>query len=107
MSSGASLKPYIETLIAGERPLTTDETKAAFSEILKGADEVAGIELIAAAAGLAAWDDGAEGAVSTYNGAPIMPPMPIQGDKKQVIRIPEPVLASIKIKVKKFNRFNS
>mmetsp|Transcript_14779 Transcript_14779/g.30574 ORF Transcript_14779/g.30574 Transcript_14779/m.30574 type:complete len:409 (+) Transcript_14779:151-1377(+) len=40
MSSGASLKPYIETLIAGERPLTTDETKAAFSEILKGADEV-------------------------------------------------------------------
>lgn len=40
MSSGASLKPYIETLIAGERPLTTEETKAAFSEILKGADEV-------------------------------------------------------------------
>lgn len=40
MSSTASLKPYIETLIAGERPLTTEETKAAFSEILKGADEV-------------------------------------------------------------------
>jgi anthranilate phosphoribosyltransferase len=39
-TAGASLKPYIETLIAGERPLTTDETKAAFSEILKGADEV-------------------------------------------------------------------
>lgn len=37
---GASLKPYIETLIAGERPLTTEETKSAFSEILKGADEV-------------------------------------------------------------------
>jgi anthranilate phosphoribosyltransferase len=39
-AEAASLKPYIETLIAGERPLTTDETKAAFSEILKGADEV-------------------------------------------------------------------
>lgn len=38
--STASLKPYIETLIAGERSLTTDETKSAFSEILKGADEV-------------------------------------------------------------------
>ena len=36
----ASLKPYIETLIAGERSLTSEETKAAFSEILKGADEV-------------------------------------------------------------------
>lgn len=36
----ASLKPYIETLIAGERALTSKETEAAFSEILKGADEV-------------------------------------------------------------------
>ena len=36
----ASLKPYIETLIKGERPLTSDETEAAFSEILQGADEV-------------------------------------------------------------------
>jgi len=39
-SSVASLKPYIETLIAGDRPLTTEETKEAFAEILKGADEV-------------------------------------------------------------------
>lgn len=36
----ASLKPYIETLIAGERHLTSEETKAAFSAILQGADEV-------------------------------------------------------------------
>lgn len=36
----ASLKPYIETLIEGERHLTSEETKAAFSEILQGADEV-------------------------------------------------------------------
>lgn len=36
----ASLKPYIETLIKGERSLTSDETRAAFSEILRGADEV-------------------------------------------------------------------
>jgi anthranilate phosphoribosyltransferase len=36
----ASLKPYIETLIAGERHLTSEETEAAFTEILKGADEV-------------------------------------------------------------------
>lgn len=36
----ATLKPYIETLIAGERSLTSDETEEAFSEILKGADEV-------------------------------------------------------------------
>lgn len=35
-----SLKPYIETLIQGERSLTSDETEAAFSEILQGADEV-------------------------------------------------------------------
>jgi anthranilate phosphoribosyltransferase len=38
--SGASLKPYIETLIAGERHLTSEETEAAFGEILSGADEV-------------------------------------------------------------------
>jgi len=38
--SKASLKPYIETLIQGERHLTSEETKAAFSEILQGADEV-------------------------------------------------------------------
>jgi len=36
----ASLKPYIETLIAGERHLTSDETEAAFGEILKGADPI-------------------------------------------------------------------
>eukprot|EP00526_Cylindrotheca_closterium_P013902 CAMPEP_0113631150 /NCGR_PEP_ID=MMETSP0017_2-20120614/16188_1 /TAXON_ID=2856 /ORGANISM="Cylindrotheca closterium" /LENGTH=354 /DNA_ID=CAMNT_0000541649 /DNA_START=80 /DNA_END=1144 /DNA_ORIENTATION=+ /assembly_acc=CAM_ASM_000147 len=36
----ASLKPYIETLIAGERHLTSEETKAAFSAILQGADEI-------------------------------------------------------------------
>jgi len=36
----ASLKPYIETLIQGERHLTSEETEAAFSEILRGADEV-------------------------------------------------------------------
>ena len=38
--SGASLKPYIETLIDGKRHLSVDETKEAFSAILKGADEV-------------------------------------------------------------------
>jgi anthranilate phosphoribosyltransferase len=36
----ASLKPYIEILIQGDRPLTSQETEAAFSDILKGADEV-------------------------------------------------------------------
>ena len=36
----ASLKPYVETLINGERHLTSEETKEAFSEILRGADEV-------------------------------------------------------------------
>jgi len=35
-----SLKPYIETLIAGDRHLTSDETFEAFSQILQGADEV-------------------------------------------------------------------
>jgi anthranilate phosphoribosyltransferase len=35
-----SLKPYIETLIQGARSLTSEETEAAFSEILQGADEV-------------------------------------------------------------------
>jgi anthranilate phosphoribosyltransferase len=39
-SSSASLKPYIETLITGERHLTAEETESAFSEILSGADEV-------------------------------------------------------------------
>lgn len=36
----ASLKPYIETLIKGDRHLTAEETEAAFVEILQGADEV-------------------------------------------------------------------
>jgi anthranilate phosphoribosyltransferase len=36
----ASLKPYIETLIQGDRHLTSEETETAFSEILQGADEV-------------------------------------------------------------------
>jgi anthranilate phosphoribosyltransferase len=40
MRIAASLKPYIETLIAGDRHLTSEETEAAFSEILQGADEV-------------------------------------------------------------------
>lgn len=35
-----SLKPYIETLISGDRHLTAEETETAFSEILRGADEV-------------------------------------------------------------------
>jgi anthranilate phosphoribosyltransferase len=35
-----SLKPYIEILIAGERHLTREETKEAFAEILRGADEI-------------------------------------------------------------------
>lgn len=39
-SASASLKPYIETLIAGERHLTSSETYDAFTAILQGADEV-------------------------------------------------------------------
>jgi anthranilate phosphoribosyltransferase len=35
-----SLKPFIEKLISGERHLTAEESEAAFSEILRGADEV-------------------------------------------------------------------
>jgi len=35
----ATLKPYIETLIAGNH-LTSEETEAAFGEILSGADEI-------------------------------------------------------------------
>eukprot|EP00522_Entomoneis_paludosa_P012092 CAMPEP_0172445180 /NCGR_PEP_ID=MMETSP1065-20121228/5093_1 /TAXON_ID=265537 /ORGANISM="Amphiprora paludosa, Strain CCMP125" /LENGTH=364 /DNA_ID=CAMNT_0013195979 /DNA_START=158 /DNA_END=1252 /DNA_ORIENTATION=+ len=38
--ASASLKPYIETLIKGDRHLTSEETEAAFTEILQGADEV-------------------------------------------------------------------
>ena len=40
MSATTNLKPYLETLIAGERPLTADETEAAFGQILAGADAV-------------------------------------------------------------------
>jgi len=40
MSSSSSLKPYIEILIEGKRHLTSEETYAAFSAILSGADEV-------------------------------------------------------------------
>ena len=36
----ASLKPYIETLIQGDRHLTAEETEAALTDILQGADEV-------------------------------------------------------------------
>ena len=75
-----------------------------FREVDKDNDRYINLDDFKAAVG---WDDdGAQGGMVTYNGAPIMPPMPIQGDKKQVIKIPEPVLASIKIKVKKVNRFN-
>eukprot|EP00978_Attheya_sp_CCMP212_P043600 scaffold287186_cov33-Attheya_sp.AAC.1 len=35
-----SLKPYIETLIAGERHLTSEETQDAFGLMLQGADDV-------------------------------------------------------------------
>jgi anthranilate phosphoribosyltransferase len=38
--TGASLKPYIETLIAGDRHLSSAETRAAFTTMLQGADEV-------------------------------------------------------------------
>jgi len=40
MPLSSSLKPYIETLIAGDRSLTATETEEAFSKILAGADEV-------------------------------------------------------------------
>mmetsp|Transcript_14612 Transcript_14612/g.16636 ORF Transcript_14612/g.16636 Transcript_14612/m.16636 type:complete len:355 (+) Transcript_14612:112-1176(+) len=36
----SSLKPFIETLIKGERHLTSEETEAAFSAILAGADPI-------------------------------------------------------------------
>lgn len=36
----SSLKPYIETLIQGKRHLTSEETEAAFSAILSGANEI-------------------------------------------------------------------
>jgi anthranilate phosphoribosyltransferase len=36
----SSLKPYIETLIAGERHLNSNETEEAFSAILEGADPI-------------------------------------------------------------------
>ena len=39
-SDAPSLKPYIETLIAGDRHLTAAETYDAFSTILGGADEI-------------------------------------------------------------------
>ena len=39
-SDAPSLKPYIETLIAGDRHLTSAETYDAFSTILGGADEI-------------------------------------------------------------------
>lgn len=39
-SKSSSLKPYIETLIEGKRSLTSEETEAAFTAILQGADEV-------------------------------------------------------------------
>ena len=39
-ASAATLKPYIETLISGERHLTSAETEAAFGAILSGADEI-------------------------------------------------------------------
>lgn len=40
MSTSASLKPYIETLIQGDRHLTSEETEAAFSAILAGANQI-------------------------------------------------------------------
>lgn len=39
-AAAASLKPYIEVLIAGERHLTSEETYAAFTAILSGADPI-------------------------------------------------------------------
>eukprot|EP00586_Coscinodiscus_wailesii_P020414 CAMPEP_0172502752 /NCGR_PEP_ID=MMETSP1066-20121228/162576_1 /TAXON_ID=671091 /ORGANISM="Coscinodiscus wailesii, Strain CCMP2513" /LENGTH=359 /DNA_ID=CAMNT_0013278123 /DNA_START=148 /DNA_END=1227 /DNA_ORIENTATION=+ len=36
----SSLKPYIETLITGDRHLSSEETEEAFSAILRGADDV-------------------------------------------------------------------
>jgi anthranilate phosphoribosyltransferase len=40
LTATSSLKPYIETLILGQRHLTSDETEKAFDAILTGADEV-------------------------------------------------------------------
>jgi anthranilate phosphoribosyltransferase len=39
-TTAVSLKPYIETLIAGDRTLTADETETAFTVLLQGADHV-------------------------------------------------------------------
>ena len=74
-----------------------------FREVDKDKDRYINLDDFKAAVG---WEDDADGGgIVSYNGAPILPPMPIGGDEKQVIRIPEPVLAGIKIKVKKVARF--
>ena len=52
-------------------------------------------------------DDGtmAQNAAAFNNGMPL-PPMPSNDKGKQVVKIPEPVLAAIKIKVKKVTKFS-
>ena len=43
---------------------------------------------------------------TAFNGGMPLPPMPSEDGEKKVVQIPEPVLASVKIKVKKVTKFN-
>ena len=62
-----------------------------FREVDKDGDRYINLDDFKGAVG---WDeDGPTGeSMMNYNGAPIMPPMPIEGDKKTVIKIPSPSL---------------
>uniref|UniRef100_A0A6V2M4H7 ubiquitinyl hydrolase 1 n=1 Tax=Ditylum brightwellii TaxID=49249 RepID=A0A6V2M4H7_9STRA len=54
------------------------------------------------------WDEGSENIGALAVAPPVMPlpPIPREGDKKQVVKIPEAVLAGIKIKLKKVTKFS-
>ena len=52
-------------------------------------------------------DDGdLEQSMATFNGGMPLPPMPSDEQGKREVNVPEPVLASIKVKVKKITKFN-
>ena len=75
-----------------------------FREVDKDKDGFINLEEFKGAVGWNEEEEGGQG-MGTFQGAPILPPVPIPGDKKAEVKIPPPVLNGIKLKVRKITKF--
>lgn len=74
-------------------------------ELDKDKDGYIALEEFKAAVGGFEKDEDLPPGMAPFNGGMPLPPMPSDDDKKKLVKIPEPVLGAIKVKVKKVTKF--